>query len=190
MTSSRPHIVLYIATSADGFIADAQGGVDWLPQPDDVDEDDCGFQEFLDLVDVIAQGSRTFLQSLGFIEQGIVPDLPYNGKHMYVFTHTPMHTNRSDVTFVSSIEEFLVRTAQKPAIKRVWLLGGAELITSFKAYDLIDECIITVIPKNIYTGLALPKNVFDGMHLIGEKNYSQGIVEQRYLRSEISDKKQ
>jgi dihydrofolate reductase len=28
-------IILYIATSQDGFIADKDGGVDWLPQPKD-----------------------------------------------------------------------------------------------------------------------------------------------------------
>ena len=28
-------IILYIATSLDGFIADSKGGVDWLPQTND-----------------------------------------------------------------------------------------------------------------------------------------------------------
>ena len=52
------HIILYIATSRDGFIADVHGGVDWLPHPEE--GEDCGFEEFLTSIDVIAQGSRTF----------------------------------------------------------------------------------------------------------------------------------
>ncbi len=175
------HIVLYIATSRDGFIADTQGGVDWLPQPEDVD-DDCGFSEFLSSIDVIAQGSRTFLQSLSFIESGVVSDLPYGGKHMYVFTREPIQADRTDVTFVHSIDEFLGLVAQDSLIKRVWLMGGAQLIASFKAHDLIDECIITVMPKDIHQGLALPNQVFDGMKYVGSTQYSQGIIEKRYVR--------
>jgi dihydrofolate reductase len=175
------HIVLFIAASQDGFIADKNGGLDWLPQELPGGED-CGFGEFLASIDVIAQGSRTFLQTLSFVESGIVPDLPYNNKHMYVFTREPMETDRTDVTFVSSIEEFLSLINAQPWIKRIWLLGGAELIASFKAHDLIDECIITVIPKKLHAGIALPANLFEGMQEIASRNYCEGIIERRYLR--------
>ncbi len=174
------HIVLYIATSRDGFIADKNGSVDWLPHP--AEGEDVGFSDFLASVDVIAQGSRTYEQSISFIEKGIVPDLPYGGKQSYVFTRQPMHTDRSDVTFVSSIEEFLAILAANPHIGRVWLLGGAELIASFQEYGLIDECIITVIPKDLYEGIALPKSIYDTVYEVGSKQYTQGIVEKRYLR--------
>jgi dihydrofolate reductase len=175
------YIILYIAASADGFIADKFGSVDWLPQ-EAPNGEDFGFDKFLSSIDIIAQGSRTYLQTISFIESGIVTDLPYGGKRMYVFTHAPMRTNRTDVTFVSSIEEFLNIINQNSKIKRVWLLGGAELIKSFKAYNLIDECIITVIPKTLHEGIALPSNLFEGMYQTATKNYSEGIVEKRYIR--------
>lgn len=179
--SHMAYTVLYIAASEDGFIADKRGGVDWLPQ-EAPEGEDFGFEKFLASIDVIAQGSRTFLQSLSFIKSGIVSDLPYGGKHMYVFTRGPMETDRTDVTFVSSIEEYLNIIARNPRIKRVWLLGGAELIASFKACDLIDECIITVIPKTLQEGIALPYNLLDGMQEVESRQYSQGIIERRYIR--------
>lgn len=179
--TSMAYTILYIAASQDGFIADKQGGLDWLPQEAPSGED-FGFETFLASIDVIAQGSRTFRQTLGFIDDGIVPDLPYDGKHMYVFTREPMQTDRTDVTFVSSVDDYLARINQNPHIKRVWLLGGAELIASFKAADLIDECIITVIPKSLKEGIALPPHLFDGMHQVASKQYSQGIIEKRYVR--------
>ena len=175
------YTILYIATSADGFIADKNGGLDWLPQ-EAPEGQDFGFDDFVKSIDVIAQGSRTFLQCMSFIDSGLVPDLPYQGKHMYVFTRQPMQTNRNDVTFVASIEEYLAMINQDSSIKRVWLLGGAQLIQSFKNYDLIDECIVTVIPKNIKEGSALPVNVFDGMHVIQERQLFQGIIELKYIR--------
>ena len=176
------YTVLYIATSKDGFIADKNGSVDWLPQeaPEGYDS---GFDTFLSSIDVIAQGSRTFLQTLSFIESGIVLDLPYGGKHMYVFTREPMETDRTDVTFVSSIEEYLSFVNQDSSIKRVWLLGGAELIASFKDYDLIDECIITVIPQMLQEGIALPPQVFEGMQKVESHECFDGIIEEKYIRN-------
>jgi len=175
------YTVLYIAASEDGFIADKHGGIDWLPQ-EAPEGEDFGFEKFLASIDVIAQGSRTFLQTLSFIKSGIVPDLPYGGKYMYVFTREQIETDRTDVTFVSSIEEYLNIINRDPGIKRVWLLGGAELIVSFKAHDLIDECIITVIPKTLQEGIALPSNLFDGMQQVELRQYSQGIIEKKYIR--------
>lgn len=176
------YTILYIATSADGFIADKNGNLDWLPQ-EAPEGQDFGFDDFVQSVDVIAQGSRTFLQCLSFISSGIVPDLPYQGKHMYVFTRQPMQTDRTDVTFVSSIEEYLILINQDSSIKRVWLLGGAELVASFKSYDLIDECILTIIPIFLNEGIALPKNVCDGMHEVESRQLFQGIVERKYIRN-------
>lgn len=175
------HIILYIATSRDGFIADKEGSVDWLPHPDEADED-FGFETFLDSIDVIAQGSRTFVQTLSFIDQGIVPDLPYNGKHMYVFTREPMTTTRTDVTFVSSIQEFLNIVNANPDIQRIWLLGGAELIASFAQHDLIDEAIITIMPVDLGEGIALPHTVYDNMQEVETKELPQDMVEKRYIR--------
>lgn len=175
------YTILYIAASEDGFIADKDGNLDWLPQ-EAPEGEDFGFDKFVSSIDVIAQGSRTYLQTLSFIESGIVTDLPYGGKHMYVFTREPMKTNRTDVTFVSSIEMFLNIIQHKKNIKRIWLLGGAELIKSFKDCNLIDECIITVIPKKLGEGIALPSNLLDGMHEIATKQFSRGIIEKKYIR--------
>ena len=178
------YTILYIAASEDGFIADKQGSVDWLPQeaPEGYDS---GFETFVESIDAIAQGSRTFIQTIGFIESGIVPDLPYGGKHMYVFTREPMKTDRTDVTFVSSIREYLDMINKDSNIRRVWLLGGAELIASFKADDLIDECIITVIPKKLHEGIALPSNLLDGMQQVASHECYDRIIEKKYIRKSI-----
>lgn len=175
------YTILYIAASQDGYIADKNGNLDWLPQeaPEGYDS---GFQAFIESIHAIAQGSRTYIQTLGFIEAGIVPDLPYRGKHMYVFTHEPMKTDRNDVTFVSGIEEYLKLINKDPQIKRVWLLGGASIIASFKEHNLIDECIITVIPTLLHEGIALPPNLLDNMKKIESHECYDGIMEKKYIR--------
>lgn len=53
---------VFIATSLDGFIARADGGLDWL---DDANAtvpagEDCGYGEFMQSVDALAMGRRTY----------------------------------------------------------------------------------------------------------------------------------
>jgi dihydrofolate reductase len=58
-------IILYIATSQDGFIADKNGGVDWLPQPkDDAELEAVGYKDLIARIDTILMGSRSFEQIL------------------------------------------------------------------------------------------------------------------------------
>lgn len=56
-------IILYIATSLDGFIADINGGVDWLPHPkDDAELEAVGYKSLMSRIDTILMGSRSYKQ--------------------------------------------------------------------------------------------------------------------------------
>jgi len=60
---SENKITLYIAASVDGYIADEEGGVDWLEEfqtESDSDEDVEGFSEFFETVDCLIMGSTTY----------------------------------------------------------------------------------------------------------------------------------
>lgn len=55
----------YIATSLDGFIARPDGGLDWLPKPQEGGED-YGYGEFFAAIDAIVMGRNTFDTVLSF----------------------------------------------------------------------------------------------------------------------------
>ena len=59
--------IAYIAASLDGYIADKDGGVDWLNSIPNPDQSDYGFEEFMQDVDAILMGANTFkvVQSFG-----------------------------------------------------------------------------------------------------------------------------
>jgi dihydrofolate reductase len=60
-----PNLV-YIATSIDGFIAREDGNMDWLMNLPNPEKSDYGFSVFLDRLDGIIMGRKTFETVLGF----------------------------------------------------------------------------------------------------------------------------
>ena len=64
---------VFIATSLDGYIADKNGGIDWLHSLPNPDNDDMGYVEFSNEIDAHVMGRTTFETVLGFDV-----DWPYN----------------------------------------------------------------------------------------------------------------
>jgi len=72
---------VYIATSLDGFIATPDGGLDWLSEIPNPEQSDYGFTRFLNGIDAIVMGRKTFQTVLTF------NSWPYN-KPVFVLSNT------------------------------------------------------------------------------------------------------
>ncbi len=169
-------VILYIATSSDGYIADKDGGVDWLPHPDTVDDsDEFGYEALMKRTSLIAMGSRSYLQILGF------GDWAWPGKTTYVFSKQSLVSERDDIKFVQKDVKSFMKSLQAHADQDIWLLGGAELIKSFAAEKLIDECIITVVPTALGDGIKL-ELPYEDFSLTQTKPCSFGMTQQFYER--------
>lgn len=172
-------IILYIATSLDGFIADINGGVDWLPHPkDDTELEAVGYRDLMECIDTILMGSRSYKQILSFGEWGW-PD-----KHTYVFTSKKFETDKPyiSITYDSPLE-FMTKFKNHTSDKDIWLLGGAQLSQSFAQEDLIDEVILTIVPQTLGEGIPLGLT-FEKFDLKAEKALTDGMVQKIYLRKE------
>ena len=168
-------VILYIATSLDGFIADKNGGVDWLPHPNG-ETDEFGFKDLMKRVSIILMGRRSYQQILGF------GDWAWGDKTTYVFTSQPLTTDRSDILFVDEdVKLFMEKLKSQGQNQEIWLLGGAELVKSFAKEKLIDECTITVIPTNLGEGIKLELPCED-FTLQETKQCSLGILQHHYER--------
>jgi dihydrofolate reductase len=68
---------------------------------------------------------------------------------------------------------------------RVWLVGGGTLAGSFRMHQLIDECLITVIP--IVLGSGVPLFTDDGpvsrLSLVSTRTFAGGAVGLHYERA-------
>ena len=170
-------IVLYIATSLDGYIARADGSLDWLDAAA-VPGEDYGYGEFLAGCDTLLVGGVTFRQLLGSGEY------PYAGKSVYVFTRQgPVDVPEgAEVEFVDIDPAVLAgRLLEEPG-DDIWLVGGTAIIRSLMDAGLVDEIIVSVIPVVLGEGRALfaSGTLEKRLELLDERSYPGGIVQLRY----------
>ena len=57
---------IYIATSIDGYIADKNGGIEWLDSITIPENEDMGYVAFTNDIDALVMGRTTFETVLGF----------------------------------------------------------------------------------------------------------------------------
>ena len=170
-----PTTVLYIASSLDGYIARADGGIDWLSAVDSP-ATDYGYADFYAGIDAIAMGSRTYEQVLGFGEW------PYFGKQTFVFTRRTLERVSQDVSFISQNPNEFVCGLGPTGVRTLWLAGGGELIASFMAHRLIDEYIISVVPTVLGNGIRLFRSPLPQhrLELLQRTDYPMGLVQLHY----------
>ena len=77
-------VILYIAVSLDGYIADNQGSVGWIKGHDDTVELEGTFSPFFSNVDTVVMGRKTFDQIVTSLSCN---QWPYTGATTYVLTH-------------------------------------------------------------------------------------------------------
>ena len=171
-------IIVYIATSADGFIARKDGSVDWLDRPRTAG--DYGMGEFFKSIDAILWGRKTYDQSLRYFGK---KGGGYSSKTKnYVFTHNPPADANPEVEFVSEPINTFAARLRSEAGKDVWMMGGGGIIGSFLDAGELDEFIIHVIPTFIGEGIPLiePRRLTVPLELLDSHAYSDGVVRLHY----------
>jgi dihydrofolate reductase len=153
MMRSDRKLVLFIATSLDGYIARKDGSLDWLFEIEG--EGDNGYTEFYDTVDTIIMGRRTYEEIL-VLEPG---NFPYKNKECFVFTSKSAMKDNEDVTFIDIEVGPFVEGLKKQEGNNIWIVGGGELLHAFLKAKLVDEFIITIAPTLIGKGIFLYKEM-------------------------------
>ncbi len=177
---SNRKIIVYIATSADGFIARKDGAVEWLDRPRTAG--DYGMGRFYKSIDTILWGRKTYDIALRFQEEGKDSPGSYDSLKNYAFSRRPPKNVARGFEFVKEpIKKFAKRLrAQKG--RDIWMMGGAGIIGSFLDAGEIDEFIINVIPTFIGEGIPLiaPSRRNVSLKLLSSKKFSDGVVRLHY----------
>jgi dihydrofolate reductase len=167
--------IVYIAISADGFIARPDGSVDWLDRPRP--KGNYGMSAFYRSVDTCVLGRKTYDLSVRFgMSEG------YAGKKNYVFSRTLEKAPNPKVIIVNEGVTGFAECLRAERGKDIWLVGGAELVASFLDSEQVDEFIIHVIPMMIGEGIPLvaPRHRNLPLKLLASKMFPDGVVRLHY----------
>jgi dihydrofolate reductase len=165
-------IILGVAVSLDGLIEGPNGEYDWC-----LTDQDYGMKEFLQRIDSIFAGRKTYEMSLGKEDF----DFGFPKMKEYIFS-TTMNTVPEGKTLVKGdIEKEVLKIKNGPG-KDIWLFGGASLTSSLMNLGLIDELWLSVHPIILGSGKPLFSNIRERIHLTlkDTKTYSSGLVSLTY----------
>lgn len=173
-------IILYIATSIDGYIATPDGGVEWLNEIPNPTNEDHGYKELLASIDTVLMGGKTYHEIIGF---GI--PWPYKDKKSYVISRRDSNvTPNENVHFIT--EDVIARISELKfeVGKDIWLVGGGELTAMLLNANLIDEMQICTVPIILGNGIPLFPGKTKESHwkLVNSKVFSTGLLLSTYQK--------
>jgi dihydrofolate reductase len=124
-----------VAMSLDGFLADPDGEVDWLPEELDFD-----WTAFMGRFDTAVMGRTTFEFMMD--HGGVDPASPL--RH-YVCSRTLDPAQHPQVTVVDDAVGAVSRLREGEG-KEVWLMGGGGLLSDLLDARLVDAVELVVVP--------------------------------------------
>ena len=179
----------YLAQSLDGYIAEGNGGLEWLTGFEgdgQVDAPEAGpmstdgaYDRFFAGVGALAMGSGTY----EFILAEARESWPYSEVPSWVFSSRELPVPAgADVRFARGDVRAVVDQILDAAGERnVWVVGGGELATQFADQDLLDELHLTIVPVILGEGIStFAQRLRRSLALTGVRPFRNGMVELRY----------
>lgn len=171
---------VFIATSIDGYIADKNGGIDWLHAIPNPENEDMGYEAFMNKIDALVMGRRTFETVVGFDV-----DWPYD-KPVFVLSNSLNEipeSHKGKAFLVKGTLSKILEDIHKKGFNRLYIDGGTT-IRNFLKEDLIDEMILTTIPVLLGDGAPLFAKMPHELkfELMETKTYLKQIAQNHYKR--------
>ena len=170
-------VTLFIAMSLDGYIADKDGGVDWLNGQEEDGENMDTYSEFIKTIDTIIMGWNTYHQVITELspEEWVYPE-----QVSFVITHREILSTER-IRFTSESPCDLVKRLREEEGNGIWICGGASIVRQLMETDLIDTLHISVIPTLLGDGVRLfgPLEKEQKLRLVKTQSYN-GITDLVY----------
>jgi dihydrofolate reductase len=166
---------VFVGTSIDGFIARANGDLDFLPPGGGEPH---GYDEFMATVDALVIGRKTFETVLNF------DTWPYAKKPVFVLSTRPLAPvpPGAMVERLSGAPAEIVSQLAARGVRHVYVDGGIT-IQRFLQAGLIQHLVITRVPVLIGAGIplfgALQRDIV--LRHVGTRQYASGLVQSEYV---------
>jgi len=168
-------LILYIASSLDGYIAGTNDDLSFLSTVQ-TDGEDYGYSIFIRSIDTVIMGRKTF----DWVTKEI-SGLPHPDKETYIITRTEKPSIGKTKFYNGNLKDLVLRLKSEKG-KNIFCDGGAEIVNELLNYHLIDEFVISVIPILLGNGIKL---YMDGrpeqkLKLLSVKSFESGLVQFHY----------
>lgn len=167
-------LILYIAMSLDGYIAKKDGNIDFLSIVETPNED-FGYADFLQNIDTVIWGRKTFDKVLSF-GNGV----PHKDKKVLVISKI-RKGKEEHAEYTEDVVD-LVKSLKQQEGKDIYCDGGAEIVFEILNNNLFDRIIVSVIPHLLGDGIRLFKNKNIEQKIIFKRSisYPSGLVQLWY----------
>jgi dihydrofolate reductase len=171
---------VFIARSLDGFIADREGGLDWLHSVPNPEQLDLGYESFIKGVDAVVMGRNTFETVCSFDMEW-----PYI-KPVFVLSSSLRSVPeklKASVELLKGTPSGILEQIHQKGYSRLYIDGG-RTIQYFLREDLIDEIVITTIPILLGGGAPLFGELPGAMEFehVWSRLYLDALVQDCYKR--------
>ncbi|MGW6174949.1 dihydrofolate reductase family protein [Arthrobacter sp. NPDC055138] len=147
-------VMIHATVTLDGFMADTEGGVDWMFDVEAADEDSAVMTKIWEEIGAVVGGANK-TQTIDESE------LPYGGRlkvPVYLMTHSEHESVEKDGTtytfVVDDIKQAVDAAKQAAGDKTVSLLGGS-ISRQCLTLGLVDEIQLHVLPMLLGGGISL-----------------------------------
>lgn len=165
---------VFVGTSLDGFIARANGDLDFLPPGGGEPH---GYDEFMATVDALVIGRKTFETVLG------MDPWPYGQKPVFVLSTQTLAPAPAGavVEHMSGDPGEIISRLEARGIAHIYVDGGIT-IQRFLSAGLIQRLVVTRVPVLIGDGRplfgALPGDI--QLRHVATRHYASGLVQSEY----------
>ncbi|MEX2152523.1 MAG: dihydrofolate reductase family protein [Gemmatimonadaceae bacterium] len=141
-------VVYGAACSLDGFIAGADGSIDWLHFSDDVNK---VMTEYFSATDTLVMGRKTWEVAAALAPAGGASEP--SPMQTYVFSRTLKRIDQPGVQLVTGDAGGFMRGLKKQKGKNIIVLGGGDFARSLFEADVIDEVGLNIHPIVLGSGV-------------------------------------
>jgi dihydrofolate reductase len=178
-------LVSYMFTSLDGFIADSDGQLDWVP----IDDELMGFaNEYFEAAEGIVFGRKVYQLFVDYWDQ-LDPANPsvtalevefariFSGMTRVVVSTTLEQVDRNAVLIKDEVPHTIDDLKQQPG-RDLLLICGPELRSTLTRHGLVDRHRVMVVPVVLGKGQPLFSDMNEPLRLqlVGTKVFGGGVV--------------
>jgi dihydrofolate reductase len=168
-------VSVFVGTSVDGFLARADGALDFLPEGGGEPH---GYDEFMASVDTIAIGRKTFETVLSF------PSWPYGDKRVVVLSTRALDFSSlggARVEQMAGPPAGIVARLEATGARHLYVDGGIT-IQGFLRAGLVDRLTVTRVPVLIGEGIPLFGALARDVRLrhVRTRDFPSGLVQTEY----------